>query len=157
MRHVSGLQRFIAVAFLVFFSAGTTLAQSDRGTIAGTILDSSGAVVANASITATGVATGAVYKTTSTSTGGYRIQNLQVGTYDVVVEAPGFKTAKQTGFVIQISSVAALDITLQLGVVTETLEVLADSPTLQTESSDIGTVITTRQIEELPLAVASSG
>jgi len=157
MRYVSGLQRFIAVAFLVFFSAVTTPAQSDRGTIAGTMLDSTGAVVANASITVTGVATGAVYKTTSTSTGAYRIQDLQVGTYDIVVEVPGFKTAKQTGFVIQISSVAALDITLQPGVVTQTLEVVADAPTLQTESSDIGTVVTTRQIEELPLAVASSG
>src|SRR5437879_4533939 len=117
----------------------------------------SGAVVADASITATGVATGAVYKSTSTSTGAYRIQDMQVGAYDIVVTAPGFKTAKQTGFVIQIGTVAALDITLDPGDVNVEVSVVADMPTLQTESSDVGTVVSTRQIEELPLAVAGTG
>lgn len=149
--------RFFTLALLILATATAAFSQSDRGALAGTILDRTGAVVADASITATGVATGAVYKTTSTSTGAYRIQDMQVGAYDVVVTAPGFKTAKQTGFVIQINTVAALDIALEIGEVTQTLEVAADTPTLQTESSDIGTVVTTRQIIDLPLAVASSG
>lgn len=149
--------RFLIFALLVLATAATSFSQSDRGTLAGTILDQSGAAVADASITATGAATGAVYKTTSTSTGAYRIQDLQVGSYDIVVTAPGFKTAKKTGFVIQINTVAALVITLEVGEVTQTLTVAADTPTLQTESSDVGTVVTTRQIIDLPLAVASSG
>src|SRR5437879_13799444 len=82
---------------------------------------------------------------------------MQVGAYDIVVTAPGFKTAKQTGFVIQIGTVAALDITLDPGDVNVEVSVVADMPTLQTESSDVGTVVSTRQIEELPLAVAGTG
>lgn len=149
--------RYFAVALFALAAATSALPQSDRGTLAGTILDKSGAVVINASIKATGVATGAVYQTVSTSTGAYRIQDMQVGAYNIEVSAPQFKTSRQTGFIIQINTVAALDIVLEPGDVTETLTVIADTPTLQTESSDIGTVVTTRQIEDLPLAVASSG
>src|SRR5438128_2461676 len=151
------LVRYLALALALLAAATAALSQSDRGALAGTILDRSGAVVADASITATGVATGAVYKSTSTSTGAYRIQDMQVGAYDIVVTAPGFKTAKQTGFVIQIGTVAALDITLDPGDVNVEVSVVADMPTLQTESSDVGTVVSTRQIEELPLAVAGTG
>jgi len=89
MRYVSGLQRFIAVAFLVFFFASTALSQSDRGTISGTILDSTGAVVQGATIVATGANTGAVYRTSSTDTGAYRISDMQLGAYNLTVTAPG--------------------------------------------------------------------
>src|SRR5437763_6771702 len=151
------LVRYLALALALLAAATAALSQSDRGALAGTILDRSGAVVADASITATGVATGAVYKNTSTSTGAYRIQDMQVGAYDIVVTAPGFKTAKQTGFVIQIGTVAALDITLDPGDVNVEVSVVADMPTVQTESSDGSTLVSTRQIEELPLAVAATG
>src|ERR1700731_4095748 len=156
MRYVSGLQRFIAVAFLVFFSAGTALAQSDRGTISGTILDSTGAVVQGATIVATGANTGAVYRTSSTDTGAYRISDMQLGAYNLTITAPGFKTSEQKGVVIQINTVSSLDGKLQPGDVTVTLTVEADAPTIQTETSDIGTVVSTRQIMDLPLAVDST-
>src|SRR5437879_13762767 len=103
------LVRYLALALALLAAATAALSQSDRGALAGTILDRSGAVVADASITATGVATGAVYKSTSTSTGAYRIQDMQVGAYDIVVPAPGSKTAKQTGLGLQSAPVAALD------------------------------------------------
>ncbi len=157
MRSVSFLQRFLAVAIFVLVTASTALSQSDRGTIAGTVLDSSGAVVQGASVTATGANTGAVYKTTSTDTGAYRIPDMQVGVYNITITATGFKTSEQKGVVVQINTTSSLDITLQPGVVTETLTVLADAPTLQTETSDIGTVVSERQIMELPLAVNATG
>ncbi len=157
MRSVIILQRFIAVGFFVLVTAGTALAQSDRGAIAGTILDSSGAVVQGAAVTATGVNTGAVYKATSTDTGAYRIPDMQVGSYDITIIAAGFKTSEQKGVVVQINTTSSLDVTLQPGAVTETLTVLADMPTLQTETSDIGTVVSERQIMELPLAVNATG
>ena len=157
MRSVSFLQRFVAVAFFVFIAAGTALSQSDRGTIAGTVLDSSGAVVQGASVTATGANTGAVYKTTSTDTGAYRIPDMQVGVYNLTITATGFKTSEQKGLVVQINTTSSLDVTLQPGVVTDTLTVLADVPTLETETSDIGTVVSTKQIIDLPLAVNASG
>ncbi len=156
MRSLSFLQRFAAVMIFVLVTTGTALAQSDRGTIAGTVLDSSGAVIQGASITATGANTGAVYKTTSTDTGAYRIPDMQVGVYNLTVTAAGFKTSEQKGLVVQINTTSSLDVTLQPGAVTDTLTVLADVPTLQTETSDIGTVVSTRQIMELPLEVNNS-
>jgi len=157
MRSVSFLQRFIAVALFVLISASAALSQSDRGAIAGTVLDSSGAIVANAKVTATGADNGTVYTATSTDTGAYRISNMQVGVYNVTVASPGFKTDAKTGVVVQINTITSLDFSLQAGAVTETLTVVADVPTLQTETSDIGTVVSERQIMELPLAVNATG
>jgi hypothetical protein len=97
-----------------------------------------------------------VYKTTSTDTGAYRIPDMQVGVYNLTITATGFKTSEQKGLVVQINTTSSLDITLQPGAVTDTLTVLADVPTLQTETSDIGTVVSTRQIMELPLEVNNS-
>ena len=145
---------FVLSSFLLTFNAA---AQSDRGTIAGTVLDSSGAVVAGAEVTAKGTETGALYKTISTANGAYRIPDMQLGVYNITVTAPGFKSLEQKGVVVQINSTVSLDLTMQPGTVTETLTVVADAPSLQSESSDIGTVVSTRQIQELPLAVSGTG
>lgn len=157
MRSVSLLHRFIAVTLFVLVSAGTAVSQSDRGAIVGTVLDSSGAVVQGATIVATGADTGAVYKTTSTDTGAYRISDMQLGAYNLTVTATGFKTSEQKGVVVQVNTTSSLDITLQAGDVKETLTVLADVPTLQTESSDVATIVDKRQIMELPLALGGQG
>src|SRR5260370_23349946 len=151
------LLRSVAVAILLFLPAGTVRAQSDRGTIAGTVRDSSGGVVANAKLTATDTATSATYSATTGPTGGYRLYDLRVGVYSVSVSAPGFKTVDKTGVVVQINSTASLDFSLQPGDVKETLTVVADAPGLQTESSDIGTVVDKRQIQDLPLSINASG
>jgi hypothetical protein len=149
--------RFLSFSLLVALSGITVRAQSDRGTIAGTVLDSSGAVVANAKVTATDTATSATYSATTGPTGGYRLYDLRVAVYSVSVSAPGFKTVDKTGVVVQINSVSSLDFSLELGDVKETVTVVSDAPGLQTESSEIGTVVDKRQIEELPLALNSTG
>jgi Carboxypeptidase regulatory-like domain len=148
---------FLLVCLTLLLFASHAAAQSDRGAIAGTILDSSGAVVEGATITATGADTGTVYKTTSTTTGAYRITDMQVGRYNIAVTANGFKTSNQEKFEIQINTTSTLDITLQPGSVSETLTVNADVPTLQTETSDIGTVVGSKQIEDLPFAINATG
>src|SRR4029077_10569107 len=157
MRSFRFLLQSFSIFLIVLFTASISNAQSDRGAISGTILDSSGAVVQGATIVATGVDTGAVYKTTSTDTGAYRISDMQVGSYNLTVTAAGFKTSEQKGIVVQINTTSSLDVTVQAGDVKETLTVVADMPTLQTETSDIGTVVSTRQILELPLAVNATG
>lgn len=157
VRFASLLSRFFALALFVLAAATAGFSQSDRGTIAGTVLDSSGGAVQGATVTATNANTGAIYKTSSTDTGAYRIPDMQVGVYNVTVSAAGFKTSEQKGVVVQINTTASLDVMLQPGAVTETLTVNADVPTLQTETSDIGTVVSTRQIIDLPLAVNASG
>lgn len=131
-------------------------AQTNQGSIAGNVLDPSGALVANASITAKDVSTGSTYQTVSSSAGAYRFPNVNTGTYDVTVSVPGFKTATLTGVLVQIATTAALDINLQTGVNTENVTVNAEAPTVQSESSDIGTVVSTKQILDLPLPLGST-
>jgi Carboxypeptidase regulatory-like domain len=147
----------LGVGILCVLMLGTAMAQSDRGTIAGSIFDSTGAAVPGAAVTIRGEDTGTIYRTTSTAEGRYRISDIAIGRYDITVEAAGFKTSQQRGVVVEINTVAALNITLSPGDVKETVSVLADAPTLQTESSDIGTVVGEKQIEDLPLALNSTG
>jgi hypothetical protein len=157
MRSNGLLFRYFAMTFAVLLVAGLTFGQSDRGTIAGTVLDSSGGVVQNATIIVTGTETGVVYRTNTGSTGGYRIPDMQIGTYNISVSSAGFKTEQKTGVIVQINSTASLDFTLEPGDVKQTVTVLADAPALQTETSDIGTVVDKKQIMELPLALGGQG
>ena len=95
---------FSTILFVLGFFLATTnvVAQSDRGAIAGTVLDSSGGVVANATVTATQTETGAVNTATTGPTGGFRLYDLRLGTYKVTATAPGFKTDEKTGVVVQV-------------------------------------------------------
>src|SRR5260370_2068307 len=146
------LLRSVAVAILLFLPAGTVRAQSDRGTIAGTVRDSSGGVVANAKLTATDTATSATYSATTGPTGGYRLYDLRVGVYGVSVSAPGFKTVDKTGVVVQINTTASLDFSLQAGDVKETPTVLSPPPRLPTEASHIRAPRAQRPSQRPPLA-----
>lgn len=161
IRSAFGRSRFfarsLALLTLLLFAWHPLVAQTNNGGIAGTILDSSGAVISGAEVTATGAETHTVYTTTSTSTGAYRFLNLVLGTYDVSVAAKGFKTAEVKGIVVEINTVASLDVTLQAGEVTQTLTVVADAPHIQSETSEMGTVVSAKEIEELPLSLNSSG
>jgi len=147
----------LAIGILCLLMAGMAQGQSDRGTIAGTVFDVSGAAVSGASVVVRGVDTGNTYKATSTGDGVYRISDIAIGRYDVTVEAQGFKSSVQQGVLVQINTVAALNVTLQPGTVQEEVTVQADAPTIQTESSDVGTVVGDKQIHDLPLALNSTG
>ncbi len=155
----SGRTLFGRLAFfmVVVFSGLTVLAQSDRGALAGNVLDSSGAVVPQATVEAKGAQTGAVYRTVTGAAGAYKIPGMQLGSYNITVTAPSFKTMEQTGVVIQLNSTTALDIRLQPGGTTESITVSADAPTIQKESSDVATVVSTKQIIQLPLALGGQG
>src|SRR5215510_11624885 len=82
-RLIVSMARCLAVTLFLLAAAIPGFSQSDRGSIAGTVLDSSGAAVSGATVTATNANTGAVYKTTSTDTGAYRIPDMQVGVYNI--------------------------------------------------------------------------
>jgi len=129
--------------------------QANQGSIAGNVTDTSGASVAGAKISVKNVATGAVYETVSSSAGTYRLPNLSVGSYDVTAGLTGFKTAVLKSVVVEVGTTSALDIQLQVGAATESVEVLADAPTVQSESADIGTDVSTKQVLDLPLALGS--
>jgi hypothetical protein len=157
MRFSPGSWAVLAVSLLCLFLAGTAVAQSDRGAIAGSVLDSTGAGVPGAAITIKEADTGSIYQTVSGGSGSYRINDIAIGRYDVTVEAKGFKTSLSMGVVVEISTVAALNITLRPGDVKEEVTIRADAPTIQTESADIGTVVSDKQIHELPLMLNATG
>ena len=143
------------VAFLGAFLPAH--AQTVRGGLTGTVTDSSGAVVPNATVEATNQGTHDIARTISTSAGSYRFPELPLGRYDVRVSAPGFKSGSFTGVLVQIQQITPLDVVLQPGGTAETVTVNANAPTIQTESSDIGGVVSDRQIVELPLALGGVG
>jgi len=130
-------------------------AQSARGALAGSVTDNSGAVIPNAVIDATNEANGGKNETKSTSVGSYHFPDLPIGAYTVVVKAPGFATTTSSGVQVQINSTAALNVTLKAGGVSDVVNVDASGLRLETESSDISGTISNKQIEDLPLSLAS--
>jgi hypothetical protein len=157
MRSLRFLFQSLAISLIVLFTASLSHAQSDRGEIAGNVLDKSGAGIGSATVTATGVDTGLVYKTTSSDAGAYSIPNMALGKYNLTVSSPGFKSVNETGIVVQVNTTSAVNVTMEPGEVTESITVLGDAPTLQTETSDVGTVVDKRQIMELPLSLGGQG
>jgi len=141
----------LAVA-LMCMGIGQLRAQSNEGALAGTVTDPSGNVVSGAIVTAANAATGQSFKAVATTDGQFRFPVLTIGNYNVSVSAPGFKTAERTGVAVQIQSTTSLDIQVAVGSSTETVEVNAEAPQLQTESADVGTVVTPRQVLDLPLS-----
>jgi len=138
----------------VMLTAGVR-AQSNQGSIAGTVFDPSGATVAGARIIAASSETGAKYEAVSSDAGYFVFPHLNTGSYDVSVSSAGFKTATYKGVVVQVGTISPLDARLSAGAVTEIITVDADAPRLQTESSEIGTVINPKELEDLPLPLGS--
>lgn len=142
-------------ALLLLSTSGN--AQTNQGQIAGNVLDSTGAVVANATVTAKSDSTGSVYTANSTSSGSYRFPSIQLGRYTITTTAAGFKSTVNTGVEVRVGNVTAFDITLSAGGTNETVTVDSDAPTVQTQSSDVGGTVQARQIVELPLALGGVG
>lgn len=152
MSLTSRMSSFVTLAVLALCLPTSLLAQSNQGAISGAVLDSTGANVSGASLTARNEATGQTSTTVSSSSGDYRFPSLQVGAYTISVSAPSFRKKDQTGVAVEIQTTTALNITLSVGSQNEQVEVLASTPQIQTESSDVGTVVTSKQVEDLPLS-----
>lgn len=127
-------------------------AQTTTGTVRGTITDPSGAIVPNAKVTATNVATNVTTIATTNQAGEYSIRFLQIGQYKVTVEASGFQTASYGPFALEIDQVAKVDIPLTLGEANTTVTVSDQyQPILQTESPTNGETFTENTINSVPL------
>lgn len=147
----------VTVAVVLVLFAGFTAAQTNEGQLAGNVVDSTGALVADAKLSAKNEATGSTYNAVSTSVGSYRFPSIQLGRYTVTVAATGFKQSISTHVEVRVGSVTGFDVHLSTGGTTETVVVDADAPAVETQSSDVGGVITARQIVELPLALGGVG
>jgi hypothetical protein len=135
---------------MTFFASGL-LAQRDLGTITGSITDPQGHAVANARVTILETATGLSYSVLSNETGEFVRPLLKPGTYTVTVEATGFRKAEQKSVLVTAGERIGVNISLQLGDVTQTVEVAAQAPLLQTESSTQGANINMNAVDQLPL------
>jgi hypothetical protein len=137
---------------LSLFAFSTSVeAQVLYGSIVGTILDPSGSVVPNATVTATSVQTGASRETKTDDQGRFLLPNILPGRYDLKVEATGFRAAVRSGIDITINTVARQDMRLELGATTEAVTVQAAAVTLQTDKSDVHVQITSTAMKSLPL------
>jgi hypothetical protein len=143
-----------ALALLCFFLlCGTrTSAQVTTADVVGTVSDASGASLSNAKITVVSLATGEARTTESTSSGDYDVAFLLPGRYSVRVEAAGFKVFSVAELGLSAGDRARVDAKLEVGSSTQTVEVTAQSPLLQSESSTISSTITQQLVEDLPLA-----
>jgi hypothetical protein len=137
---------FVAVVLL----SGLSLLGQTLGEISGTIVDPSGAGVPNSVVTLTSTATNAVRAEQTNEQGLYTFPSVPPGTYTVKVEHPGFKTTN-SNVEVEVQQSVRLDLTLQVGQVSESVEVSGTAALLQAENATIGTVVETKSISELPL------
>jgi hypothetical protein len=127
-------------------------AQLATADVLGTVTDSTGAVVPDAKVTIRNTGTGITQTTQSGKTGEYLFSHLQIGTYKLTVEAKGFKTSTTTGVTLAVGDRARMDAKLEVGSQVETVEVESvTAPALQTDSSEMSTLISTTAVADLPL------
>ena len=131
------LQALLTVLVLVSFAA-TVWAQVDTGSITGTVTDPSGAVVTGATVTLTNEGTGAALTSVTGADGVYKFSPVRVGSYQVAATAQGFQTTTQPGVKVDIGSNVGLNFALKPGSQTQTIEVTAATPVLQTQDASVG-------------------
>ncbi|MFN7998516.1 MAG: TonB-dependent receptor [Bryobacteraceae bacterium] len=145
------MKRAAAVFVFLFGCMYSVHAQVDTATIVGTVHDSSGAVVPHAAVTATATDTNIKSSAVSDPNGDFIITPLKIGKYSVSVEAPGFKREMRSGILLQVQDRVRVDFTLQVGSLSEAVNIEAETPVVQTDTSALGDVIASRQITDLPL------
>jgi len=156
LRAIAGRQSlcFLLTGLLGVFLLLTGMqgsAQGVTGTITGTISDPSGAPVSGAHVTIRAVETNAVRSVTTSAAGTYTVPQLPSGHYEIRVESAGFSVFEQKGMTLTIDQVAEINATLRVGSNQEVVEVIADTPVLQTEQSSNGLSLESEQIQNTPL------
>jgi Carboxypeptidase regulatory-like domain/TonB dependent receptor len=138
------------VICLILFTM-VAFAQSDRGTITGTVTDPSSAAVANAKVAVRNGDNGSTFNAVTTSTGSFTIPSVPSGKYNVAVSAPGFKTADANGVEVRLDQTVKVDITLEIGQSTETISVTAAADLLKTNNAEQSMNISGEKVNDLPL------
>jgi len=144
------------LSFLITISLGISFAQSERGNISGLVTDPGGASIAAATVTVVHVSTNATSTATTTGSGDFNVPNLLPGQYRLEVSSAGFKKNVQSNVVLAASGSVRIDIQLQLGQVSETVEVQASAQVLQTDSAKTSTQVQNKLVDELPLVVGGA-
>jgi hypothetical protein len=148
----TAIRRLLVVWLLALVAGAATLAaQSTTGTILGTVRDNQDAVVPGAMVTIRNVQTNASRTLTTEGNGVYRFLNVPVGAYEVTVELAGFSKYVRSGITVAINQDAVVDVQIQPASVTESIEVRADSPIINTTNAEVGVRFDTTRMAELPV------
>jgi hypothetical protein len=142
----------IVMFFCALLSSASTFAQVQTADVVGTVTDTSGAVIPGATVTITNTATNVSQSTATNSTGDYIFNLLQVGAYAIKIEAKGFKAYTIPNIALSATDRAREDAKMEVGNVTETVEVSGNvAPALQTDSANLGTLVTSQAVQDVPL------
>jgi len=151
MRRLGKIAKWSAFFLLLFWVSAILQAQFTDGDIAGTVTDPSGAALVGATVTITNLQTGHLDQGQTDKIGYYRVHHLPPGTYQVRIEAAGFKVMVLKDVAVNPSVTTPADARLQVGTARETVEVAAGAALVQTEEGRLANTITTREVEDLPL------
>src|SRR6267142_6242361 len=143
----------IAVVLCLVCMSATPSAQAQAvyGSITGTVTDAQGSGVAGAKVVVTNVTKGTIEEATTNENGGYSVTHLIPDTYKVHIEAAGFKAYEVASVRVDVDSTVRVDAQLQVGSVTQSVEVTGEIPQLQTEKTDVATIFSTQQVESVPI------
>src|SRR5437867_10892684 len=139
------------VLLLLFLCAPPIHAQVDTGTILGTVTDASGAAISGAKVTLTNEGTSAALSTTTDPDGSYKFTPVKIGSYKLTTSFQGFQTITQTNVVVNVGADVVVNFALNPGSVTQTVEVSAAPPVLETQSGSVGQVVDSKSVNDLPL------
>ena len=156
MQMRSFMMRFKLVATIAILTGAAAFAQSNQGTITGTISDPAGAVIAGASLEARNTATGVLFRGGSSGTGNY-VLSVPAGIYSLTVNVPGFKRFVQENVEVVSATDTRKDVILEVGSATETVTVADTAPLLKTESGEMSHQVTTAELDELPVLTTTGG
>src|SRR6516162_1788169 len=143
--------RFVSLCALALLSAGASFAQFDTATVSGIVRDQAQAVVTGSKVTLESVYTGVVKTATTDQNGSYTFFDVKIGRYKLKAEAAGFKSAVAEEFTVTVNAHQRVDLQLQIGAVTESVEVAGAAAAVETDSSSRGHVIANAAIVNLPL------
>lgn len=147
------MNRSTRLTFILACLPIIALGQVDRGNIQGIVTDSTGAGVADAVVRLVNPGTNASFQTNTTTGGSFAFVNMTIGLYTLTVEAKGFRKAEMKGLKVEVNQQTKADVALQVGELSQSVEVAANASLVQTESTDVGTVIDNQRFLELPLTL----
>jgi hypothetical protein len=152
----SKFPKFFAAAICCLLTTAA-FAQSDRGTISGTVTDPSGAVVAGAKIEIQNLTNGSRFQAATTNAGAFTVPSVPTGKYVVTVVAAGFKTAKQEGVEVLLDQTANLEVHLEIGQASETVSVVSSAEILKTDNAELSMNVSGEKLNDLPINFGGGG
>ena len=146
-----GFSAVLRIGVLALCAAPFALGQQSTGTISGLVTDQQGAVIPGARVEVRNTSTNAAFATSTNESGLYVAPGLAVGDYEVVVESDGFRRSVRSGITLQVGQNAEVEVTLEIGQLTEVVEVIGQAPLVDTGGATIGEVIERKRVSDLPI------